>query len=155
MSIALSPSIFMTTARRFPSQTEKQGISQRFTEFFHSVDSSLGQRALGPDQTISGKVHSSVSGGIVHARTFDEQKGLSKTVGDVRTLLPLFTPCGTDIRGAVLCACVENDIRCQGPGLLHDFHEARPRHPRGGVEACRVAQVECGGVGGRGAGAVG
>lgn len=92
MSITLSPSIFMTTVRRFSSQIEKQGISRRFTEFFHSVDTTLGQKALGPDQTISGKVRSSVSGGIVQARSLDEQKGFSKTVGDVSALLPLFTP---------------------------------------------------------------
>lgn len=83
MYIALSPLILTTTVRRFPSPTEKQGISERFISYFRSIDSSLGQKALGPDQTISGKVQSSVSGGISQAKSFDEQKGVTKTVGDV------------------------------------------------------------------------
>lgn len=56
------------------------------------MDSTLGQKALGPDQTISGKVQSSVSGGISQARTFNEEKGVTKKIGDVRTVLPLFVP---------------------------------------------------------------
>jgi hypothetical protein len=90
--ILLAPSISTTTSLRFPPLIEKQGISKRFLEYFHSVDSTLGQKALGPDQTISGKVHSSVSGGINQAKAFNEQKGVTKKVGDVRTLLPLFVP---------------------------------------------------------------
>jgi len=61
---------------------KKQEISKRFLEYFHSVDSTLGQKALGPDQTISGKVQSSVSGGINQAKAFNEQKGVTKKVGD-------------------------------------------------------------------------
>ncbi|KAF9782512.1 hypothetical protein BJ322DRAFT_1076396 [Thelephora terrestris] len=64
---------------------KKQGISKRFLSYFHSVDSTLGQKALGPDQTISGKVQASVSGGITQARTFDEQKGVTKKIGDYYT----------------------------------------------------------------------
>lgn len=76
----------------FSFAIEKQGISQRFLDYFHSLDSTLGQKALGPDQTISGKVQSSVSGGISQARALDEQKGVTKKVGDVRTFLPLSVP---------------------------------------------------------------
>jgi hypothetical protein len=90
VSITLSPPILTTNALRFP--LEKQGISKRFLSYFHSMDSTLGQRALGPDQTLTGKVQSSVSGGIHQARAFNEQKGLTKKVGDVRTLHPLFFP---------------------------------------------------------------
>jgi len=78
------------TARLLSSPIEKQGISQRFLGYFHSIDSTLGQKALGPDQTISGKVQSSVSDGISSAKSFNEQKGVTKKVGDVSALLPLF-----------------------------------------------------------------
>jgi len=61
---------------------KKQGISTRFLGFIRSIDSTLGEKALGPDQTISGKVQSSVSGGITQAKSFNEQKGVTKTVGD-------------------------------------------------------------------------
>jgi len=60
----------------------KKGISKRFLSYFHSLDSTLGQKALGPDQTISGKVQSSVSGGISQAKAFDERKGVTKKIGD-------------------------------------------------------------------------
>lgn len=92
MSATLSPSILTTTVRRFSSRIEKQGISKRFLDYFHSIDSTLGQKALGPDQTISGKVQSSVSDGINHAKSFNEQKGVTKTFGDVSALPPLFVP---------------------------------------------------------------
>ena len=139
MFVTLSLSILTTTARRFSSQTEKQGISKRFVDYFHSIDSTLGQKALGPDQTISGKVQSSVSDGISQARSFNEQKGVTKRVGDVSALLPLFVSMRyIDDRGVVLYACVEHFIRFKGADVLHDDHETHPRHPRGGEEACGV-----------------
>lgn len=105
---------------------EKQGISKRFVDYFHSIDSTLGQKALGPDQTISGKVQSSVSGGISQARSFNEQKGVTKKVGDVSALLPLFVSMRADDRGAVLCAYVELALGFESAGILHDDHKARP-----------------------------
>lgn len=84
MFIVLPPSILTTTVGRFSSPTEQKGISTRFLGFINSIDSTIGQKALGPDQTISGKVQSSVSGGISQARSFNEQKGVTKKVGDVR-----------------------------------------------------------------------
>ena len=80
------------SSRRPSFPTEKQGISKRFLDYFHAIDKNIGQRAIGPDQTISGKVQSSVSGGISQARAFDEQKGVTKKAGDVSALLPLFVP---------------------------------------------------------------
>jgi len=95
---------------------QKQGISRRFTEFFHSVDTTLGQKALGPDQTISGKVRSSVSGGIVQARSLDEQKGFSKTVGDyyARALNTVF---GSKVR----------DFYTTSSKRVQDIHEEAAR----------------------------
>ena len=141
MFIALSPSILTTTVLRFPSVIEKQGISKRFLGYFNSLDSTLGQKALGPDQTISGKVQSSVSGGVSQARAFNEEKGVTKKVADVRTLPP-HCPflCGTDDCHAVLYARVEYVLWQTGADVLHQIHEAHPRHPRGGKEACGVAQ---------------
>ncbi|KAG6909262.1 hypothetical protein DXG01_001324 [Tephrocybe rancida] len=59
-----------------------QGISQRFLSYFHQVDKSLGTRALGPDQTISSKVQSTVDIVTERAKAADEQKGYSKTAHD-------------------------------------------------------------------------
>lgn len=62
----------------------KQGISKRFLSYFHSLDTSIGARALGPDQTISGKVQSTVNAATQQAKSVDEQKGFTKTANDVR-----------------------------------------------------------------------
>lgn len=65
------------------SPTAEKGISKRFLNYFQSLDSSIGAKALGPDQTISGKVTSTIQTATQHARTVDEQKGYSKVAGDV------------------------------------------------------------------------
>lgn len=49
-----------------------------------SLDTSVGARALGPDQTISGKVQSTFNAATQQAKAVDEQKGFSKIAGDVR-----------------------------------------------------------------------
>ncbi|KAG0704783.1 hypothetical protein DFH29DRAFT_981276 [Suillus ampliporus] len=56
----------------------KQGISKRFLDYMHNLDTSVGQRALGPDRTVSGKVQSTLKGAHTRAMTIDEQKGYSK-----------------------------------------------------------------------------
>lgn len=47
------------------------------------LDKSVGQRALGPDQTVSAKVQSTIKGAHTRAKTIDEQKGYSKTAHEV------------------------------------------------------------------------
>ncbi|KIK03316.1 hypothetical protein K443DRAFT_676798 [Laccaria amethystina LaAM-08-1] len=61
---------------------QKQGISKRFLSYFQSLDKSVGERALGPDQTILGKLQSTVASASEQARAVDEQKGYSKTAQD-------------------------------------------------------------------------
>ncbi|KAJ7246413.1 hypothetical protein C8J57DRAFT_1360429 [Mycena rebaudengoi] len=64
----------------------KQGISKRFLSYLQSLDSTVGAKALGPDQTISGKVTSTVtstvSAATQQAKSIDEQRGISKTATD-------------------------------------------------------------------------
>ena len=62
---------------------DKQGISKRFLSYFQNLDKSVGERALGPDQTISGKLQSTVGKAVQHAKSADEEKGYLKTVQDV------------------------------------------------------------------------
>jgi hypothetical protein len=84
----------------------------------------LGQKALGPDQTISGKVQSSVSGGITHAKTFNEQKGVTKTVGDVRVLLPMSV-------SVVLTIVAQYYVRALGTPVgvkVQDFYTKTTKH---------------------------
>ncbi|KAI0274278.1 hypothetical protein BGY98DRAFT_1116514 [Russula aff. rugulosa BPL654] len=63
----------------------EKGISKRFLNYFQSIDSSIGAKALGPEQTISGKVTSTFQTATQHARTVDEQRGYSKVAGDYYT----------------------------------------------------------------------
>ncbi|PFH53868.1 hypothetical protein AMATHDRAFT_72900 [Amanita thiersii Skay4041] len=61
---------------------QKQGISTRFVNYIHNLDSSLGARALGPDQTISSKVQATMESATQQAKAVDEQKGFSKIAHD-------------------------------------------------------------------------
>ncbi|PAV17269.1 hypothetical protein PNOK_0733300 [Pyrrhoderma noxium] len=58
---------------------QQKGISKRFLDYFHNLDSTVGAKALGPDQTVSAKVHTTFTSAADRARTVDEQKGYSKT----------------------------------------------------------------------------
>jgi len=60
----------------------KQGISKRFLNYVQSIDTTLGARALGPDQTISGKVQSHISNATQQVKSMDEQGGYTKMAGD-------------------------------------------------------------------------
>lgn len=64
---------------------DEKGISKRFLSYINSIDQSLGAKALGPDQTVSGKVLSTLQSTTQQARSMDEQKGYSKTATDVRS----------------------------------------------------------------------
>ncbi|KAG5341131.1 Protein vip1 [Termitomyces sp. T112] len=75
----------------------EQGISKRFLEYFHHVDKSLGSRTLGPDQTISNKVQSTVDAATQKAKTLDEQKGYSKTAYDFYSKA-IASPLGQKVR---------------------------------------------------------
>ncbi|KII86626.1 hypothetical protein PLICRDRAFT_142987 [Plicaturopsis crispa FD-325 SS-3] len=75
----------------------KQGISKRFLNYIQGVDTSLGARALGPDQTISGKVQSHIAAATQQAKSVDEQKGYSKTASDYYTKA-LSSPLGQRVR---------------------------------------------------------
>ena len=69
---------------------DKQGILKRFLGSFQNLDKSVGERALGPDQTILGKLQSTVGKAVQHAKSADEEnleKGYLKTVQDVSFFL--------------------------------------------------------------------
>jgi len=60
----------------------KQGISTRFLNYFQQLDKAAGSRALGPDQTLSGKVQQTLSHAAAQAKSVDEQKGYTKVAHD-------------------------------------------------------------------------
>jgi hypothetical protein len=72
------------------SPAAKNGISTRFLSYITHIDKTIGQKVVGPDQTVSGKVTDTAKAGYEQARALDEQKGISKTATDVRVLPPPF-----------------------------------------------------------------
>jgi hypothetical protein len=56
----------------------KQGISKRFLNYFQQFDKATGSRAVGPDQTLSGKVQQTLSNAVAQAKSVDQQKGYTK-----------------------------------------------------------------------------
>jgi len=75
----------------------EKGISTRFLTYFRSLDSSIGAKALGPDQTMSKKVTSTIQTATQHAKTMDEQKGYTKVAGDYYSRA-LGSPLGQRVR---------------------------------------------------------
>ncbi|KAH0832238.1 hypothetical protein J3R83DRAFT_13212 [Lanmaoa asiatica] len=57
----------------------KQGISKKFMSYISDLDKSVGQRALGPEQTVSGKFQTTFKEAHTRAKSIDEQKGYTKT----------------------------------------------------------------------------
>ncbi|TFK40702.1 hypothetical protein BDQ12DRAFT_601171, partial [Crucibulum laeve] len=64
---------------------QKQGISKRFLNYFNSLDHTVGSKAIGPDQTVSGKAQSTIDAAVQRAKAVDEQKGFSKVANDYYT----------------------------------------------------------------------
>ncbi|PPR00451.1 hypothetical protein CVT24_004512 [Panaeolus cyanescens] len=61
---------------------KKQGISKRFLDYITTLDKKIGDKALGPEQTISGKLQTTVEDATQRARAIDEQKGFTKLASD-------------------------------------------------------------------------
>ncbi|KAG7443175.1 uncharacterized protein BT62DRAFT_982294 [Guyanagaster necrorhizus] len=94
----------------------KQGISKRFLEYFQSFDSKLGERTLGPDKTISGKVHETVTAAAQQAKTVDAQKGYSKIAGEYYEKA-LASPLGVKVK----------EFYTTTSKQVHDIHEEARR----------------------------
>ncbi|KAL1744078.1 hypothetical protein HDZ31DRAFT_39471 [Schizophyllum fasciatum] len=60
---------------------KQRGISQKFLAYLQNLDKTLGAKALGPEQTISGKVQDTAQAATQQAKAVDEQRGISKTAG--------------------------------------------------------------------------
>ncbi|CDO74572.1 hypothetical protein BN946_scf184771.g8 [Trametes cinnabarina] len=61
---------------------KQRGISNRFLSYIQSLDTKLGEKALGPEKTISGKVQETLASATQQAKAVDEQKGISKIASD-------------------------------------------------------------------------
>ncbi|KIJ54793.1 hypothetical protein M422DRAFT_24683 [Sphaerobolus stellatus SS14] len=57
----------------------QQGISARFLSYMRSIDTTLGSKVVGPEQTISGKVQQTLTDAQSKAKDVDQQKGITET----------------------------------------------------------------------------
>ncbi|KAI0671038.1 hypothetical protein C8Q78DRAFT_1069729 [Trametes maxima] len=76
---------------------KQRGISTRFLSYIQSLDTKLGERALGPEKTISGKVQETLASATQQAKAVDEQKGITKTASDYYTRA-LSSPFGQKVK---------------------------------------------------------
>ncbi|KAF7365462.1 RRM domain-containing protein [Mycena venus] len=60
----------------------KNGISKRFLSYLTHVDKAVGEKALGPEKTVSGKVTETATAAAQQVRAVDEQRGISRTATD-------------------------------------------------------------------------
>jgi len=60
----------------------QRGISKRFLNYLSSIDTSLGSRLLGENQTVSGKAQEQVNYATAQAKAIDEKGGYLKTASD-------------------------------------------------------------------------
>jgi len=61
---------------------EKQGISKKFLNYLNQLDTTVGERTLGPEKTVSGKVQETVASAADQAKAIDQEKGITKTAYD-------------------------------------------------------------------------
>jgi hypothetical protein len=64
--------------------------------FISDLDKSAGQRALGPEQTVSGKVQSTLKEAQTRVKSVDEQKGYSKVAYEYYSKAPA-SPLGQSV----------------------------------------------------------
>lgn len=113
----------------------QRGISKRFLSYFQSIDSTLGQKALGPDQKISAKVAEKLYQAQEQAKTIDQQKGITTKAGDVRRNFFVDIDEETDDSPIlVLHPCFVFAMGSESEGFLHIHLQAGPRHTRGGPQ---------------------
>ncbi|KAJ7645655.1 hypothetical protein DFH06DRAFT_1212064 [Mycena polygramma] len=67
------------------SDSDTHGISSRFKSYWNTIDTTAGNKMLGADKTISGKVTETLTSATQQARSIDEQKGYSKIASDYYT----------------------------------------------------------------------
>ncbi|OCF42435.1 hypothetical protein I317_03680 [Kwoniella heveanensis CBS 569] len=60
----------------------KQGISARFLSFFNSLDSTVGNKVVGENKTVSGKITESAAAGVAKAREVDQHRGFTAKFHD-------------------------------------------------------------------------
>ncbi|WVW82199.1 hypothetical protein I302_104205 [Kwoniella bestiolae CBS 10118] len=60
----------------------KQGISSRFLQFFNSLDQNIGNKVVGENKTVSGKINETAAAGVAKAREVDQHRGFSARLHD-------------------------------------------------------------------------
>ena len=125
---------------------DKHGISKSFLSFMSGLDKSVGQKTLGPEQTVSGKIQSTLKEAHTRVKSVDEQKGYSKVAREVYHLphIPSWVLAHTD-GTLVLRESSYFALRSKGLVLLHQYFQTSARHsrrstPYQGGQSCQGCQ---------------
>lgn len=103
----------------------QRGISKKFIGYITNLDTTLGQKALGPEKTISGMVVEKVGQAHKQAKSIDEQRGISTKAGDVRCIFNCVMRAQMySWTFLVLLPCPPISVRPEGTGVLHQHLEA-------------------------------
>jgi len=60
-----------------PLTVDKQGISNKFLDFFHSLDKNVGAKVVGEDKTVSGKLNEQAAAVVAKTREVDQSRGVT------------------------------------------------------------------------------
>lgn len=74
----------------------KQGISSRFLNFFNNIDSTVGNKVVGENQTVSGKIHEHAAAAVAKTREVDQSRGISSRFQEYYSKV-LGTPVGQKV----------------------------------------------------------
>ncbi|KAI0078238.1 hypothetical protein K474DRAFT_1660690 [Panus rudis PR-1116 ss-1] len=113
----------------------KQGISTRFLSYIQELDKKIGQKAVGPDQTVSGKLQEAVAQAQAQAKAVDEQKGLTAKAADYYTRA-LSSPFGQKVKQFYTTTSKQVlDIHEEALRIanLHHKYGGSGSHPAGGT----------------------
>ncbi|KIP03352.1 hypothetical protein PHLGIDRAFT_110974 [Phlebiopsis gigantea 11061_1 CR5-6] len=106
----------------------QKGISSRFLTYIQSLDTTLGQKALGPDQKISAAVGTKLAQAHERARSIDQQNGISTKAGDYYSRA-LSSPWGLKVKAFYTSTSKQVlDIHEEARRIASEHH-AQPPHP--------------------------
>ena len=112
---------------------DQKGISKRFVDYFHSLDETVGHKAIGHDQTVSSKLQEQYQHAADKARAFDEQRGITKSAHDVSfVLFRLPNMRYLSLILSRISVLLESDLfslRSEGQGFLHKHFQADHGYP--------------------------
>lgn len=107
---------------------QQHGISGRFLSYIQGLDSTLGAKVLGPEQTISAKAQETLRGAQQQAKAVDEQRGISKNALDYYSKA-LSSPFGQKVKAFYTTTSKQVLDIHEEARRIHETHKASQPQP--------------------------